>query len=119
MYHSVYTLTVTKNSLLLINFMLNISNIKYRKSLARLGKPQKHGVNCFSPVTPFIAKTKDVYQLKTNIKNKELMVNSGCLLLCAFINFLIQILVAAPTINNTIVKMMVTKEMRFFKAQKI
>ena len=68
-------------------------------------------------MTSYIVKTKDVYQLKTNIKNKEQIVNSGCLLLCA--NFLIQISVAAPTINNTIVKMSITREMRYFKAQKI
>ena len=43
------------------------------------------------------------------------MINSGYLLLCAFINFLIQISVAASTVN-VIVKMGVTKAIGYFEA---
>ena len=64
----------------------------------------KHVINLYSTTISRVVKIRDVKKLQQDIENdpiiKDQMANIGCLLVCAFGNFLASFLVAAHTVNN-------------------
>ena len=64
----------------------------------------KHAVNLYSTRISRVVKIRDVKKWQQDIENepiiKDQMANLGCLLVCAFGNFLAPVLVAAHTVNN-------------------
>ena len=76
-------------------------NEKGEKTGKALGK---HVVNLYSTRISRVVKIRDVKKLQQDIANdpiiKDQMANLGCLLVCAFGNFLAPVLVAVHTVNN-------------------
>ena len=76
-------------------------NEKGEKTGKALGK---HAVNLYSTRISRVVKIRDVKKWQQDIENepiiKDQMANLGCLLVCAFGNFLAPVLVAAHTVNN-------------------
>ena len=76
-------------------------NEKGEKTGKALGK---HVVNLYSTRISQVVKIRDVKKLQQDIVNdpiiKDQMANLGCLLVCAFCNFLAPVLVAVHTVNN-------------------
>ena len=64
----------------------------------------KHFINLYSGGISRVLKIRNVTKLRQDTENdpiiKEQMANLGCLLVCAFGNFLVPILMAAHTVNN-------------------
>ena len=64
----------------------------------------KHVINLYSTTISRVVKIRDVKKLQQDIENdpiiKDQMANIGCLLVCAFGNFLASFLVAAHTVKN-------------------
>ena len=77
-------------------------NEKGEKTGKALGK---HVINLYSTGISRVVKIKDVKKLHQDIENnriiKDQMANLGCLLVCAFGNFLAPVLVAAHTVNSS------------------
>ena len=77
-------------------------NEKGEKTGKTLGK---HVVNLYSTRISRVVKIRDVKKLQQDIANdpiiKDQMANLGCLLVCAFGNFLAPVLVAADTVNSS------------------